>query len=69
MQNCDYVARRDALIPRAVAHANRAAGTNPLNNDDRDAWNRAFHAKMNDLARPLTTGEAIQRTKAVKGRA
>jgi hypothetical protein len=69
MQNCDYVARRDALIPRAVAHANRAAGSNPQSNTDRDAWNRAFHGKMNDLARPLTTGEAVQRTKAVKGRA
>lgn len=69
MQNCDYVARRDALIPRAVAHANRAAGANPQSNSDRDAWNRAFHTKMNDLARPLTTGESLQRTKAVKGRA
>jgi hypothetical protein len=54
MQNCDYVARRDALIPAAVAHANRAAGANPLNNDDRDAWNRAYHSKMNQLAQTLS---------------
>lgn len=67
MQNAEYVAQRDSLIPRAVSHANKAAGSRPQNNADRDAWNRAFHAKMNDLARPLTSG---QRARAViKGRA
>ncbi len=34
--------------------ANKKAGANPQSNADRDAWNRAFHGKMNDLAR--TTG-------------
>ena len=58
MQNCDYVARRDALIPSAVAHANKAAGANPQSNADRDAWNRAYHSKMNDLARQLASCEA-----------
>ena len=67
MQNAEYVVQRNALIPRAVAYANKAAGNNPQSNTDRDAWNRAFHGKMNDLARPLTAG---QRTRAVtKGRA
>ncbi len=65
MQNCDYVAQRDALIPRAVRHANKAAGANPATSAARDSWNRAFHGKMTELARPLT---ASQRT-AIKGRA
>ncbi len=54
MQNAEYVKQRNALIPSAVAFANQKAGANPLTNDDRDAWNRAFHGKMNELAR--TTG-------------
>ena len=67
MQNTEYVAQRNALIPSAVAFANKKAGVNPQSNEDRDAWNRVFHAKMNDLARPLTSN---QRTRAViKGRA
>lgn len=53
MQNADYVAQRNALIPRAVAHANKAAGANPQNNAGRDAWNRAYHSKMNDLAQKI----------------
>jgi hypothetical protein len=69
MQNCDYVEQRDALIPRAVAHANKIAGSNPQSNEGRDAWNRVYHAKMSDLARPLTSGEPEQKTKAVTGRA
>jgi hypothetical protein len=69
MQNCDYVAQRDALIPAAVRHANKAVGANPQSNTDREAWNRAFHTKMNDLARPLTAGKSVQRTRTVKGRA
>ena len=67
MQNAEYVAQRNSLIPSAVAFANKKAGSNPQSNEDRDAWNRVFHAKMNDLARPLTSN---QRTRAViKGRA
>ena len=67
MQNAEYVAQRNALIPSAVAFANKKAGNNPQSNEDRDAWNRVFHAKMNDLARLLTSNE---RTRAViKGRA
>ena len=67
MQNAEYVTQRNALIPSAVAFANKKAGANPQSNADRDTWNRAFHGKMNDLARPLTSG---QRTRAViKGRA
>lgn len=54
MQNAEYVTQRNALIPSAVAFANKKAGKNPQSNDDRDAWNRAFHGKMNDLVR--TTG-------------
>jgi hypothetical protein len=69
MQNSEYVEQRDALIPRAEAHANRIVGANPQSNADRDVWNRAFHGKMNDLARPLTSGETGQRARAVKGRA
>ncbi len=69
MQNAEYVAMRNALIPSATAHANRVAGANPLSNEDKDAWNRAFHGKMNDLARPLTTGVWGQRGGTVKGRA
>ena len=53
MLNADYVAQRDALIPRAVAHANKAAGANPQSNTDRDAWNRAYHSKMNDAFGPF----------------
>ena len=67
MQNAEYVVQRNALIPAAVRHANKAAGANPQSNAERDAWNRAFHRKMNNLARPLTSG---QRARAViKGRA
>ncbi len=67
MQNAEYVAQRNALIPSAVAFANKKAGVNPQSNNDRDAWNRVYHAKMNDLARTLTSP---QRTRAViKGRA
>ena len=67
MQNAEYVAQRDALIPRAVRHANKAAGANPQSSADREIWNRAFHGKMTELARPLTAG---QRTRtAIKGRA
>ena len=58
MQNAEYVSQRNALIPSAVAHANRIAGANPQSNDDRDTWNRAFHGKMNDLARTITAHEA-----------
>jgi hypothetical protein len=54
MQNAEYVAQRNALIPSAVAFANRKAGKNPQNNDDRDAWNRAYHSKMNELAQTLS---------------
>jgi len=53
MQNAEYVSQRNALIPSAVAHANKEAGANPQSNLDRDAWNRAFHCKMNDLARTI----------------
>ena len=56
MQNAEYVAQRNALIPSAVAFANKKAGKNPQNNDDRDAWNKAFHTKMNDLARSISVG-------------
>ena len=54
MQNRDYAAQRDTLIPRAVAHANRAAGVNPRSRASRASWNRVFHAKMNELAREIT---------------
>jgi hypothetical protein len=64
MQNAEYVEQRNALIPSAVAHANRIAGANPQSNADRDVWNRAFHGKMNDLARPLTSGESDRRGRA-----
>ena len=56
MQNAEYVAQRNALIPSAVAFANKKAGKNPQNNDGRDAWNKAFHTKMNDLARSISVG-------------
>lgn len=57
MQNYDYVAQRDALIPRAVAHANKTVGANPQSSAGRYAWNRAYHSKMNDLARKLDPRE------------
>ena len=66
MQNAEYVAMRNALIPSAVAFANKNAGVNPQSDEDRDAWNRAFHSRMNELARPLTSS---QTTRAVTGRA
>ncbi len=53
MQNCDYAAQRDSLIPRAVAHANRAAGIRPRSRAARASWNRVFHLKMNELARTI----------------
>ena len=67
MQNAEYVAQRNALIPSAVAFANKKAGVNPQSNEDRDAWNRVFHAKMNDLARPLTSDQRMRAV--IKGRA
>jgi hypothetical protein len=54
MQNAEYVAQRNALIPSAVAFANRKAGKNPQGNDGRAAWNRAYHSKMNELAQTLS---------------
>ena len=66
MQNCDYVVQRDALIPRAVAHANKAAGANPASSAGRDAWNRAYHAKMNDLARSLAPRDADKNGRDVR---
>ena len=54
MQNAEYVVQRNALIPTAVAFANKKAGKNPQSNDDRDAWNRAYHSKMNQLAQTLS---------------
>jgi len=51
MQNAEYVVQRNALIPSAVAFANKKAGVNPITNAERDAWNRVFHEKMNELAR------------------
>lgn len=54
MQNYDYAAQRDSLIPRAVAHANRAAGIRPRSSAARASWNRAFHLKMNELAREIS---------------
>ena len=56
MQNAEYVKQRNALIPSAVAFANKKAGKNPQSNDERDAWNRAYHGKMNDLARTISVG-------------
>lgn len=53
MQNAEYVAQRNAFIPSAVAFANKKSGANPQSSADRDAWNRAYHAKMNELARSL----------------
>jgi len=53
MQNAEYVTQRNALIPSAVAFANKKAGANPQSHADREAWNKAFHAKMNDLARTI----------------
>ena len=67
MQNAEYVAQRNALIPSAVAFANKKAGVNPQSNEDRDAWNRAYHSKMNDLARPLTSGQTT--SAVIRGRA
>ncbi len=60
MQNAEYGAMRNALIPSAVAFANKKAGVNPQSNEDRDAWNRAYHSKMNDLARPLTSSQTTR---------
>ena len=58
MQN-EIMWHRETHSSRArSAHANKAAGANPQSNADRDAWNRAFHGKMNDLARPLTSGRS-----------
>jgi len=54
MQNTEYVAQRNALIPSAVAFANKKAGANPQSNAGREAWNKAFHAKMDELSRSLT---------------
>ena len=67
MQNAEYVAQRNALIPSAVAFANKKAGGNPQSNADRDVWNRVYHAKMNDLARPLTSDHITRAV--IKGRA
>ncbi len=67
MQNADYVQQRNGLIPAAVNYANRIAGINPVSNAERDLWNRAFHGKMNDLARVFIPGEEKART--IRGRA
>ena len=58
MQNAEYVAQRNALIPSAVAFANKAAGANPVTNPERDAWNRAYHAKMDELAKTIVNSTA-----------
>lgn len=67
MQNADYVEQRNALIPGAVAFANKKAGVNPTTNPERDAWNRAFHTKMNELARMFISNK--DDTSTVRGRA
>ncbi len=54
----DYVAQRNALIPSAVAFANKKEGVNPVTNPERDAWNRAFHSKMNELAKTIVNDTA-----------
>ena len=54
MQNAEYVTQRNLLIPSAVAFANKKAGKYPQSNDERDAWNRAYHSKMNELAQTLS---------------
>ena len=50
-----YEVARNKLIPEAEEYANKTAGTQPKKKHDRekwgDAWNLAFHTKMNTLAR------------------
>jgi lysophospholipase L1-like esterase len=55
MQNNDYIEKRNALIPEALAHADVVAGEEPKSTGTDHfnwsaTWNTAFHTKMNDLA-------------------
>jgi hypothetical protein len=55
--DCDYLDRREALIPRAEALADQVAGPPPdgkveskAHHHWSSAWNRAFHAEMSRLS-------------------
>lgn len=54
--DCDYVARREALVERAELRANARHGRQPVGEAGdpavvafREAWNRTFHAEMERL--------------------
>jgi hypothetical protein len=52
-----YEAARDRLIPTAEEYANKLVGPRPADNSESTGatwfwkWNRAFHGRMNELAR------------------
>lgn len=52
----EYEAARNKLIPTAETYADKVAGPKPKGSDEDNPewsgiWNRAFHGKMNELAR------------------
>ena len=50
--DCDYVAARDAYIPRAISHAN---STSPSSGESRGfQWTRAFAIEMDRLIKENT---------------
>jgi len=57
MTNKEYEKERDKLIPEASRYANKKAGYSRINKNEHETkewgfvWNRAFHNKMNELAK------------------
>lgn len=59
MDNKEYVQRREALVPRAAAFADKQVGPRPPKdkaNDTEDRkwgfrWNKIFHGKMEELCK------------------
>lgn len=61
MTNKDYELKRDALIPKAVKHANKKHGRKANGDPTTWAWqwNKTYHEKMNKLALVLLDGRDV----------
>jgi hypothetical protein len=54
--DCDYIARRNALIPQAEKIASAKVATARGDGKGTAAWTRAFSIAMDELSRPLLNG-------------
>lgn len=71
MVDKEYVRARNKLIPEAERFANQKAGRHYWGKTApgwADKWNKAFHSKMEILARSLVAAGRKAKSKKIKGR-